>query len=294
MSTTPERSTAPEAPEQPPHDPPAPLSAEQRRAAFAAGTPKMSRRVVIIGIGVLLVLGVGGAIGDHFVTSSTPVPAVTRRPPTGRRGPAVPTHAATPSAGAQVHAPLDAFLGLTSLHGAAAPGFTLTNAATGSPLSLSSLKGHVVVLTFANAPCNDICPVVVTELAKADAKLGTTHVPVTFLTVNTDPLGLAAKDASVLDRPAVAGMRNYRFLTGSIKTLNPVWTSYGISITVNRSTRAVAHNELMYFITPAGKIAWSASPFANESPSGAYALPQAEITRFATGIAHYARKLTTP
>ena len=269
---------------------PARLTAEDRRAAFAAGTPRMSPRVIAWGIAALLVLGVGGALADHLVTSS-PAPAVPHLSPTGHAGPVVPSHAGAATAGAQVHAPLTAFMGLSTLKGAAAAGFTLTNAATRTPVSLAHLAGHVVVLSFANAPCNDICPVLARELAQADAMLGATRVPVTFVTVNTDPLALAPGDAAILARTALGGLRNYRFLTGSIKELDPVWTTYGISITADRATRAVSHNELMYFISPAGKIAWAATPFANESAAGTYSLPAAEVTRFATGIAHYARKL---
>lgn len=274
-----------------PGPPAGPLTAEDRRAAFAAGTPRMSRRVIAAGIAVLLVLGVGGAVADHFVTSSAPAPAASDRSPTGQHGPAVPNHAGTSTKGAQLGAPLSAYLGIDSLKDAPAPGFTLTDAATNAPVTLADLAGHVVVLTFANAPCNDICPVLAQELAQADALMGATTVPVTFVTVNTDPLAVAPADAAMLTRTPLGGLHNYRFLTGRIKTLNPVWVSYGISITANRATRAVTHNELLYFITPSGKIAWSATPFANESPSGTYSLPAAEVARFAAGIAHYARKL---
>lgn len=267
------------------------LTAEDRRAAFAAGTPRMSPRVIAWGIAVLLVLGVGGALADHFVTSATPAPATSNRSPTGHSGPVVPDHAGTTTGPTELHAPLAAFMGLTALKGTAAAAFSLTDAATGARVSLASLAGHVVVLSFANARCNDICPVLSQELARADAALGTTTVPVTFVTVNTDPLALEPKDAAILGRTPLGRLHNYRFLTGSIKALNPVWTTYGISITAERSTGAVSHNELLYFITPAGKIAWAATPFANESAAGTYSLPEAEITRFAAGIAHYARKL---
>jgi cytochrome oxidase Cu insertion factor (SCO1/SenC/PrrC family) len=286
-------------PELPPADPAspppgpgrAPLSPADRNAAFAAGTPRMSRRVMGLGIAALLVLGMGGALADHFVTTSPPSTAASTRSPTGHSGPVVPTHAGTATARSELHAPLAAFMGLSSLNNAAAAPFTLTDAATGARISLASLTGHVVVLTFADAACNDICPVLSKELAQAAAMLGTTPTPVTFVTVNTDPLALSPGDAAMLTQGTLGTVPDYRFLTGSVKQLNPVWASYGISITVDRATRVVTHNELMYFIAPSGKIAWAATPFANESTSGTYSLPAAEITRFATGIAQYARKL---
>lgn len=286
----PAASPAPEAPDT--SDPPAaPLTSEARQAAFAAGTPHMSRRVIAWGIAMLLVLGVGGALADHLVTSSTPPPANANHAPTGHSGPVVPNHGSTTTTASQLHAPLSAFMGLNTLKGATAANFTLTNAATGKAVSLGGLAGHVVVLTFANAPCNDICTVLSQELSQADAMLGTTSVPVTFVTVNTDPLATAPGDAAVLSRSPLGHLPNFTFLTGSVKALNAVWVSYGISITADRATGVVTHNELMYFIGPTGKIAWAATPVANETSTRTYSLPAAEITRFARGVAHYARKL---
>jgi cytochrome oxidase Cu insertion factor (SCO1/SenC/PrrC family) len=283
----------PDTPDTPgaPDTPAAPLTTEARQAAFAAGTPHMSRRVIAWGIAVLLVLGVGGALADHLVTSSTPPPANADHAPTGHSGSVVPNHRATTTTASQLHAPLTAFMGLNTLKDATAANFTLTDAATGKAVSLGGLAGHVVVLTFANAPCNDICTVLSQELAKADAMLGTTSVPVTFVTVNTDPLATAPGDAAVLSRSPLGHLQNFTFLTGSIKALNAVWVSYGISITADRSTGVVTHNELMYFIGPTGKIAWAATPVANETSARTYSLPASEINRFARGIAYYARKL---
>lgn len=251
----------------------------------------MSRKVIAIGVAVLVVLGVGGAIGDHFATGSAPAPATSDRSPTGQKGPQVPDHAVTSTPSAQLHAPLTAFLGLDWLKDAPAPGFTLTDASTHASVTLHSLAGHVVVLAFTDARCDDICPVLAQELVQADNELGTTAAPVTFVAVNTDPLAVAPADASILSRTGLGDLYNFRFLTGSVKTLNAVWVSYGISITADRASGVVTHNNLLYFITPTGKIAWSATPFANESATRTYTLPATEISRFAGGIARYARKL---
>lgn len=262
------------------------VPAVDRNAALAAGAPKMSKKVIGIAIAVLLVLGVGGSLAEHFVTdqvASTTTKSIAQ--------PGLPAATATPPAGALLHASLASLLGIQNLHDTAATGFSLTDVATGATVSLSALRGRVVVLTFANAACNDICPVLAKEISTAAAMMGTTTTPVTFVTVNTDPLALTRADATMLDTASLDQLPNYRFLTGSIHHLNAVWTNFGISITANKSTGVVTHNELMYFIRPNGKIAWSAIPFANESRSGTYSLPAAQVTRFAKGIAHYAHKL---
>ncbi len=83
-------------------------------------------------------------------------------------------------------------------------------------------------------------------------------------------------------------------LTGPLATLDSVWKSYGVSISVDQKTDLEAHNEVLYFIDPSGDLRFKATPFANESTTGTYSLPQATIARWATGIAAYAGQLATP
>lgn len=270
--------------------------AVDRPAAFAAGTPKMSRTVVYWAVAAVLLLGLGGTLVDHFLSSSGPSSATTLTSTTGSTpttSPPAIDQGKPPLAGAhQVHASLAAFMGLTSQKATPAPAFSLTDGDNGATVSLSSLRGHVVVLTFANAGCNDICPVLADELAKADALLGHTPVPVTFVTVNTDPLDLSGvSTAPVLRQTTLPSLPNWQFLTGTIAQLDPVWKAYGVSITADRSTGTVTHNDVLYFIRPDGTLAWSATPFANESTAGVFSLPAAQVTRFAKGIATYADEL---
>jgi cytochrome oxidase Cu insertion factor (SCO1/SenC/PrrC family) len=272
---------------------PTPPPLVDRQAAFAHGAPKLPRRAVFWAVAAILVLGVGGTIVDRVITSAVTnaVPATETGSATGTV-PAVPGGHAPPARAAQLDAPMSAFLGLTSLKGREAPRFSLTDVATGAPVSLASLRGHVVVLTFANAACNDICPVLGAELAEASALLGATADPVTFVTINSDPLDVGrGGDPAILTRTGLAQLPHWRFLTGSLSRLNAVWISYGITITADKSTGVASHNDLMYFIAPNGSLAWSAVPFGDESPAGVFSLPAAEIARFAQGIARYADKL---
>jgi cytochrome oxidase Cu insertion factor (SCO1/SenC/PrrC family) len=80
-------------------------------------------------------------------------------------------------------------------------------------------------------------------------------------------------------------------LTGPLSTIDAVWKSYGISITVAQKTKVEAHNNFAYFIDPQGQELYRATPFANESRSGTYALPTSEIDRWASGFAAYAAKV---
>ncbi len=62
-------------------------------------------------------------------------------------------------------------MGLQKLTVAPAPGLPLVDKRD-RRTSLAGLRGRVVVLTFFNSACNDICPVMETELSRAYADLG--------------------------------------------------------------------------------------------------------------------------
>jgi hypothetical protein len=82
------------------------------------------------------------------------------------------------------------------------------------------------------------------------------------------------------------------FLTGSLPELNAVWVAYGLGVKVGALANQVAHNDLMYFITPKGTMGAVAVPFANQAASGRFTLASSEIRRFAKGIASEAISLS--
>jgi cytochrome oxidase Cu insertion factor (SCO1/SenC/PrrC family) len=279
-----ERPAAPASADSSPSTTPGPVD---RASAFAGGPPAFPRKALFAIVGTVVAVAILVAVVDRIAASSTSGSG-TLRPLTSH---APVGGSSAPSGSAALHAPLSSLLGVTSLTGQVPAPWSLTDAATGQTVSLRSLRGRVVVVTFANASCDDICPVLGAELSQARARLGTTRVPVTFVTINTDPLALGAAKASILHAPAFAHLTGWRFLTGTVATLNPVWTDYGISIRVNTSDRRVSHNDLMYFVAPDGKLAWSAIPFADEAKDGSFSLSSGIVTRFADGIATYAGKL---
>jgi cytochrome oxidase Cu insertion factor (SCO1/SenC/PrrC family) len=152
----------------------------------------------------------------------------------------------------------------------------------------------VVVLSFFDATCDDICGVLETELSQAYQDLGPNRSQVALVTVNTDPLALALASSFPAEEGTISSVPGWRFLTGSLAQLGPVWTAYGVSIEVQRRAHAVSHNDLLYFIDPSGRLRLQATPFANESASGSFSLPRATELEWAAGIAAQARSLTGP
>jgi protein SCO1/2 len=271
---------------------PARLSEAERAAAFRRTEPKVPRKFAVIVVAVLVVLALGGTVLEHLLSSVglNPDSAIAGQStattsPTGVIAPPRSTPA-TP----QVNAPLRELMGITPLAGTA-PGFSLSDQA-GHPVSLDDEHGKVVVLTFFDAPCQDICPVVSAELLRAAEALGPAASHVVFLTVNTDPVVLSPAPASAAAvRTGLGTLATWHFLSSDLRTLNTVWRDYGVSVNISRTSGLVAHNDVMDFIDPSGRLRYQATPFADESSSGAFSLPPLSIDRWGQGIATYVRQL---
>jgi protein SCO1/2 len=270
------------------------LSEDERAAAFRRVEPKVPRNFGIIVVAVFAVLGLGGVLGEHLLSSvglnpASTTPSTVPRPVTD--GTAVVAPPRAPSTAQEVGSTLPAFMGITALARTPAPGFTLVDQA-GAPVSLADERGDVVVLSFFDSPCDDICPVLSAEIRQADADLGAEASRVVFLVVNTDPAALSAAPASTAAaRTGLGAVANWHFLTAGLGTLNDVWKAYGISVTVSSASGLVAHNEAMDFIDPTGHLRYRATPFADESATGTFSLPATDIARWGDGIATYARRL---
>lgn len=259
-----------------------------RVAAFAAGPSRIPRNFVYLVLAGAALLGIGGALLEHVlsVTGVNPSPpAVTTPTPS--------SHQVTASSSAEheatVPGALAALMGLSRMTSGVARPFSLIDQG-GQSLSLADEQNKVVVLTFFDGRCNDICPVVADEIEQADARLGGLAGRVSFVTINTDPDATAVSGLQgVLSKTGLDRLSNWHMLTGPLSELNAVWRSYGVTVTFDTATRTVEHNDVMYFLDGQGRFRFSATPVADERrPSGAYYLPSAQIAQFAHGIATYA------
>ena len=259
-----------------------------RAAALAEGAPGIPVKFVYWVLGVVLVVSLGGLLGEHLFSSAglNPVPTTTPPPVAATPPPGI-----VPTPDRSVGSSLASFMGMSTLRAAAAPSFTLTDQ-NGQPIPVPAQPARVVVLSFFNAPCNDICPVLAAEMEQADTDLGAQAADVEFVTVNTDPSALAqSAEAPVLSATRLTALPNWHMVTGPLATLNAVWKAYGVSISVDKKTHLEAHNDVMAFIDLRGDLRFRATPFADESTTGAFSLPAASIDRWGEGIASYAERL---
>ncbi len=274
--------------------PPGELTEEQRREVFREelrATARHGRRALrpvippkfVWGVAAtFIVLGLGGVVFEHFYgyigqpSKSTTAVAST-----------LTTTTFTLTTQPQTTA---AFMGLREIASAAAPNFTLEDQ-SGRAWTLSDQRGHEVLVTFYDANCSDICPVLGAELRQALSLLSARGISVDVAIVNSDPRDLAYDPAPAsLTVPGLSGRSNVRFLTGTLRQLNAVWTHYGVSVNVNASNDVV-HNDVLYFVDPGGHLRALATPFANESPSATFTLSTSDVSRFAQGIAAEAGSL---
>ena len=268
-----------------------------RAAALRAGSVPVPRRFVLWIIIAFAVLGLGGIVAEKLIGNAG-VGALGATSPTTLAGTGVPTTTATtapvtptvPDA-PPVNASPRAVIGLTHLAGTPAPAIALQDQ-NGGTWTLAQARGKVVVLTFFNAECNDICPVLAQEIIQADRLLGARSADVDFVVVNSDPLETSlAPTPPALTRTGLTGQPNVTFLNGSLTALDGVWKQYGVTIEVDNTDRVISHNNVMDLIGPDGRLELGASPFANESTLGIYSLSTATIHAFATGVAESASSL---
>jgi cytochrome oxidase Cu insertion factor (SCO1/SenC/PrrC family) len=263
-----------------------------RAAALAEGAPGIPMRFVWWVLGGALVLSLGGLLGEHLFSSAglNPAPTTTTTAPSPTRS--APKDTPTPPVSARsLDAALPSFMGLTTPSPRQVTPFVLTDQ-QGRPLAVPTNPRRVVVLTFFDAPCNDICPVLASEIEQADTDLGARAADVEFVTVNTDPAALAVSAAApALGATGLGSLPNWHLVTGPLASLNSVWKAYGVSISLNPKTGLEAHSDVMEFIDAQGFLRYRASPFADEGTNGHDTLSTAAEARWGEGIASYAGKL---
>jgi protein SCO1/2 len=277
------RETSTALPAQPSDGQTAQYSPVDRVAALRAGRTPISPTFILWTIVAFAVLGLGGGLVQHY-DGNLGLPASGTIPFTSTTTTAVPGTA-------QAALPMSEFLGQRGIGAAVAPAFSLQDQ-KGHQWSLASARGRVVVLAFYSTSCNDICPVLGAEIKQASHLLGSRAPKVDFVIVNTDPKDLRDSPSPLaLSVPGLLDTSNVRFVTSSLTKLNIVWTDYGISIRVGADADHVTHNNLMYFIDPAGKLRAQIDPFATENDAGVVSLNAKEVHRFALGISQLADSL---
>jgi cytochrome oxidase Cu insertion factor (SCO1/SenC/PrrC family) len=135
-----------------------------------------------------------------------------------------------------------------------APGFTLTSQ-TGHQVSLTSLRGKVVLMTFLDPVCTTDCPIIGQEFKAADTLLGAKASQTELVAIVANPTYLSTAFTTAFTRQEGFGdVPNWLYLTGSLSQLQRVWQNYGIEVEDLPAGAMSAHNDIAYVISATGQI----------------------------------------
>ena len=126
---------------------------------------------------------------------------------------------------------------------------------SGASVSLATLKGRTIALTFLDPVCTSDCPLIAQEFRKVDESLGAAAAKNTaFVAVVANPTYLGVQFVQAFDSQENMNMPNWYFLTGSLAQLTTVWNAYGIQVQTVGSGGMAAHSDTTYVIDPAGHL----------------------------------------
>lgn len=125
----------------------------------------------------------------------------------------------------------------------------------GQRVTLASLRGHVVVLTFLDPVCTTDCPLIGQQLAAADRAVKGTSPAVDFVAIDANPEFRTTADLRAYDAAQhLTGLANWYYLTGTIGELGIVWQDYAADVESLPAGSMVAHDDLVDVISPMGDV----------------------------------------
>jgi cytochrome oxidase Cu insertion factor (SCO1/SenC/PrrC family) len=164
-----------------------------------------------------------------------------------------------------------------------APGFQLTSGESAQPVSLASMRGKVVLLTFLDPVCVG-CPQIAQQLRAANALLGDTSGQVELVAVAAGTMHSRATFIRAFDqRLGLTTAPNWLFLTGTVSDLQQVWAAYEKAAPGMMSGMMV-HSDYVFVIDRTGRIRWE----VRDAPGPATASAQSS---FAELMANAARQV---
>jgi cytochrome oxidase Cu insertion factor (SCO1/SenC/PrrC family) len=194
---------------------------------------------------------------------------------------------AAPMAAAQASPVADTVLA-QAIDGSSAPlnftasGFSLTSQ-HGRPVSLRSLRGKVVLLTFLDPVCTSDCPLIAQEFKQAGRLLGAADQHVELVAIVANPVDYQLGYTRAFDQQeGMAGVRNWLFLTGSLPQLEKVWRAYGIAADIEPAGAMIGHSEIAFAIDARGRVRQE----MGFDPGPGTAATESSFAAELTGMAH--------
>jgi cytochrome oxidase Cu insertion factor (SCO1/SenC/PrrC family) len=132
--------------------------------------------------------------------------------------------------------------------------FELTTA-DGRTVSLASLRGKTVLLTFLDPVCTSDCPLIAQQFRTANKLLGARSKRVELVAIAANPAYYSAGALRAFDaQEGMDQVPNWTFLTGSLPRLRQVWHDYFFSASLVPAGGMVLHSDVAYVIDPRGQV----------------------------------------
>ncbi len=123
----------------------------------------------------------------------------------------------------------------------------------GRPVSLASLRGYTVALTFLDPVCTSDCPVIAQEFRLANQMLGASASKVRFVAVAANPEYNSQIVINAFDRQEdLQDQSNWLFLTGPLPALTSTWNEYGVAVLNFPGGAMIDHSDVAYVIDARG------------------------------------------
>jgi cytochrome oxidase Cu insertion factor (SCO1/SenC/PrrC family) len=125
----------------------------------------------------------------------------------------------------------------------------------GRAVTLASLRGKAVLLTFLDPVCTVDCPLIAQEFKAAGALLGTQDSQVELVAVVANPTYYGIQFTQAFDQQEGLGtVPNWLYLTGPLTQLEHVWEQYGIDVQDLPAGAMSAHPDIAFVIDRSGVI----------------------------------------
>jgi cytochrome oxidase Cu insertion factor (SCO1/SenC/PrrC family) len=133
-----------------------------------------------------------------------------------------------------------------------APPFSLVDQ-YGRGVSLASLHGKTLAVTFLDPVCTSDCPVIAQEFRAADRSLGAAARHVELVAIDANPRYTAPDYLVAFDsQEGLTSVRNWLYLTGALPQLQAVWRSFGELVAYSPGGAMIDHSEYAWVIDSRG------------------------------------------
>lgn len=147
----------------------------------------------------------------------------------------------------------------------------------GDTVALSDFRGRVVVLTFLDSQCQDVCPLTAVHLRAAGQALSDVAQSIVFLGVNVNIEANAVADVTATSlKWRLDEIPTWHFLTGSVEELEPVWKAYDITV-LPQEGGEITHTPGVFLIDQTGQKRWYVSTPFDDAGTPQWTAPLSEL-----------------